>query len=47
MRVLRDTFGYQFRELIEVKIMAYNLYGWSRNYSPTNTVGALTRVEPV
>lgn len=47
MDVLRQTFGYQFRELIEVKIMAFNFYGWSRNYSPVNTAGALTRVEPV
>ena len=47
MRALREIFGYQFRELVEVKIMAYNLYGWSRNYSPVNAVGALTRVEPV
>ena len=29
MRALREIFGYQFRELVEVKIMAYNLYGWS------------------
>jgi len=46
MWTLRNTYGYQFRELIQVKIMAYNFYGWSRNFSPINTVGALTRIEP-
>lgn len=47
MQVLRDTYGYNFRDLVTFKYSAYNTYGWSVQYSPVNTVGATIRVQPV
>lgn len=41
---LRETYGYQFRDLVTLKFRSYNRYGWSLNYSPTNTVGATIKV---
>lgn len=44
MTKLRETYGYQFRDLVTLKLRSYNKYGWSLNYSPTNTVGATIKV---
>jgi len=41
-----DTYGYTFRELIVVRVRAYNFYGWGDDYSEANTSGALCRIEP-
>jgi len=46
MAKLRETYGYQFRDLVTLKFRSYNRYGWSLNYSPTNTVGATIKVQP-
>ena len=46
MSVIRQTYGYQFRELMQVKFKAYNVYGWALEYSTVNTEGATIRTEP-
>jgi hypothetical protein len=47
MDVIRDTYGYEFRDLVLFKVRAYNSYGWSLDYSPVNSIGAAVRVVPV
>jgi hypothetical protein len=46
MSVLRDSYGYSFRELVTFKLRANNQYGWADDYGPVNTGGATVRTEP-
>jgi len=46
MSVIRDTYGYNFKDLVTAKLQAYNVYGWSISYSEVNAFGATVRVEP-
>jgi hypothetical protein len=33
MNYLRSEYSYGFRDLVQAKVRAQNLYGWSRDYS--------------
>ena len=47
MDVFTDhPYNLSFRDLIEVRARAYNIYGWQENYSPVNTEGITVRRVP-
>lgn len=46
MDFLRAQHGYEFNQLPQFKVRSRNLYGWSLDYSPPNTVGVTVRIEP-
>ena len=46
MDFLRGQHGYEFNQLPQFKVRSRNLFGWSLEYSPPNTVGVTVRIEP-
>jgi hypothetical protein len=45
MHTLRDSFGYQFQDLVQFRTRAINSRGYSA-WSELNTAGALVQTEP-